>query len=483
MQNQKETAVIKKYMLKLFNTLTRSKEEFIPMNGKNVLMYSCGPTVYNFQHIGNLRTFFFEDILFRVLRYNGLNVRYVMNITDVGHLVSDQDEGEDKMEKSAKLLGKSVLEIADYYTEIFKRDIGLMNIYPPDVYCKATDYIQEQIDLVKCLETKGYTYLTSDGVYYDTSKFPDYGKLAKLDISGLKEGSRIEFSQEKKNITDFALWKLSPENEQRQMEWDSPWGKGFPGWHLECSAMSKAMLGNHFDIHCGGIDHIPIHHTNEIAQSEACNGEKFVNYWLHGEFLDMGNEKMSKSSGKFVTLQTLMDKGYTPMHYRYFLLMAHYKKKLKFSYEALDAAKSGYNNLSGKIFNLRKDISSEEVISSSEKMKDFKSEFLEKINDDLNMPEAMSVLWEMLKDGNLSSNEKLNLAYDFDKIFGLELESVQSGNNETEIPDDIRILSEKRNEAKKNRDFKSADEIRNEIKMKGYDLLDTKDGIQIRKLN
>lgn len=483
MQNQKETAVIKKYMLKLFNTLTRSKEEFIPMNGKNVLMYSCGPTVYNFQHIGNLRTFFFEDILFRVLRYNGLNVRYVMNITDVGHLVSDQDEGEDKMEKSAKLLGKSVLEIADYYTEIFKRDIGLMNIYPPDVYCKATDYIQEQIDLVKCLETKGYTYLTSDGVYYDTSKFPDYGKLAKLDISGLKEGSRIEFSQEKKNITDFALWKLSPENEQRQMEWDSPWGKGFPGWHLECSAMSKAMLGNHFDIHCGGIDHIPIHHTNEIAQSEACNGEKFVNYWLHGEFLDMGNEKMSKSSGKFVTLQTLMDKGYSPMHYRYFLLMAHYKKKLKFSYEALDAAKSGYNNLSGKIFNLRKDISSEEVISSSEKMKDFKSEFLEKINDDLNMPEAMSVLWEMLKDGNLSSNEKLNLAYDFDKIFGLELESVQSGNNETEIPDDIRILSEKRNEAKKNRDFKSADEIRNEIKMKGYDLLDTKDGIQIRKLN
>ena len=333
-------------MLKLFNTLTRSKEEFIPINGMNVLMYSCGPTVYNYQHIGNLRTFFFEDILFRVLKYNGYKVRYVMNITDVGHLVSDQDEGEDKMEKSAKQLGKSVREIADHYTEIFKRDIGLMNIYPPDVYSKATDYIQEQIDMVKCLEAKGYTYFTSDGVYFDTSKFPDYGKMAKLDISGLKEGSRIEFSEEKKNITDFALWKLSPENEQRQMEWDSPWGKGFPGWHLECSAMSKALLGNHFDIHCGGIDHIPIHHTNEIAQSEACSGEKFVNYWLHGEFLDMGNEKMSKSSGKFVTLQTLMDKGYTPMHYRYFLLMAHYKKKLKFSYEALDAAKSGYNRMS-----------------------------------------------------------------------------------------------------------------------------------------
>ncbi|MBK8383724.1 MAG: cysteine--tRNA ligase [Ignavibacteria bacterium] len=468
-------------MLKLFNTLTRSKEEFIPINGMNVLMYSCGPTVYNYQHIGNLRTFFFEDILFRVLKYNGYKVRYVMNITDVGHLVSDQDEGEDKMEKSAKQLGKSVREIADHYTEIFKRDIGLMNIYPPDVYSKATDYIQEQIDLVKCLETKGYTYFTSDGVYFDTSKFPDYGKMAKLDISGLKEGSRIEFSEEKKNITDFALWKLSPENEQRQMEWDSPWGKGFPGWHLECSAMSKALLGNHFDIHCGGIDHIPIHHTNEIAQSEACSGEKFVNYWLHGEFLDMGNEKMSKSSGKFVTLQTLMDKGYAPMHYRYFLLMAHYKKKLKFSYEALDAAKSGYNNLSGKILNLRKDISSDEAISSSEKKNDFKSRFLEKINDDLNMPEAMSVLWEMLKDGDLSSNEKINLAYDFDQIFGLGLESVQPEKNETLIPDEIRILLEKRNEAKKNRDFKSADEIRNEIKLKGYEILDTKDGIQIKK--
>lgn len=481
MQNQKETAVTKKLMLKLFNTLTRSKEEFIPINGMNVLMYSCGPTVYNYQHIGNLRTFFFEDILFRVLKYNGYKVRYVMNITDVGHLVSDQDEGEDKMEKSAKQLGKSVREIADHYTEIFKRDIGLMNIYPPDVYSKATDYIQEQIDLVKCLETKGYTYFTSDGVYFDTSKFPDYGKMAKLDISGLKEGSRIEFSEEKKNITDFALWKLSPENEQRQMEWDSPWGKGFPGWHLECSAMSKALLGNHFDIHCGGIDHIPIHHTNEIAQSEACNGEKFVNYWLHGEFLDMGNEKMSKSSGKFVTLQTLMDKGYAPMHYRYFLLMAHYKKKLKFSYEALDAAKSGYNNLSGKILNLRKDISSDEAISSSEKKNDFKSRFLEKINDDLNMPEAMSVLWEMLKDGDLSSNEKLNLAYDFDMIFGLGLESVQPEKIETDIPEEIRILTEKRNEAKKKRDFKSADEIRDEIKQKGYEILDTKEGIQIKK--
>lgn len=470
-------------MLKLFNTLTRSKEDFIPIDGKNVLMYSCGPTVYNFQHIGNLRTFFFEDILFRVLKYNDYNVRYVMNITDVGHLVSDQDVGEDKMEKSAKQLGKSVWEIADYYTEIFKRDISLMNIFPPDVYSKATDFIQEQIDLIKCLEAKGYTYQTSDGIYFDTSKFPDYGKLAKLDISGLKEGSRIEFSQEKRNITDFALWKFSPENEQRQMEWDSPWGRGFPGWHIECSAMSKALLGNHFDIHCGGIDHIPIHHTNEIAQSEACNGEKFVNYWLHGEFLDMGNEKMSKSSGKFITLQTLMDKGYSPMHYRYFLLMAHYKKKLKFTYEALDAAKSGYNNLSGKILNLRKNPPSEKTLLVSERMKNFENRFLDRINDDLNMPEAMSVLWDMLKDEDLNQDEKYFLALDFDRVFGFGLENLRSEINEEVIPEDIQILIEKRKEAKKNKDFKSADEIRNSIREKGYDILDTKDGTQIKKLN
>ena len=271
--------------LYLHNTLSRQKEKFIPIEPGKVKMYCCGPTVYNYQHIGNLRTFFFEDILKRVLLYNGYEVYHVMNITDVGHLVSDDDEGEDKMEKGAQREGKTVWEIADYYTGVFKKDIKLLNIIPPDVYSKATDYIQEQIDMIKCLEEKGFAYVTSDGVYYDTSKFPTYPDLAKLDIKGLQEGKRIEFSEEKRNITDFALWKFSPKDSERQMEWDAPWGKGFPGWHIECSAMSKKFLGPHFDIHCGGIDHIPIHHTNEIAQSEACNGEKYVNYWLHGEFL------------------------------------------------------------------------------------------------------------------------------------------------------------------------------------------------------
>lgn len=468
-------------MLKFFNTLTRSKDEFISIVPQHVKMYCCGPTVYNYQHIGNFRTFLFEDILYRVLMYNGYKVNYVMNITDVGHLVSDSDEGEDKMEKSAKLHGKDVYEIADYYTDIFKRDADLLNIIPPGTFSKATDYIQQQIDLIVCLEVKGYTYLTSDGVYFDTSKFPDYGKLAKLDIKGLQEGARIGFSAEKKNITDFALWKFSPKDENRQMEWESPWGTGFPGWHIECSAMSKALLGTHLDIHCGGIDHVPIHHTNEIAQSEACNGEKFVNYWLHGEFLDMGNEKMSKSSGKFVTLQTLMDKGYSPMDYRYFLLSAHYRKKQKFSFEALDGAKSGYKNLSGKILNLKKEASGETLRNDGFK-NDYKKNFLDKINDDLNMPEAMAVMWDMLKDDKLSASDKLETALDFDSVLGLKLGKEEQKKSGDDIPDEIFSLVEKRNEAKKSKDFKSADEIRNLIKEKGYEIKDTKDGVEIKKI-
>ncbi|MEO6693807.1 MAG: cysteine--tRNA ligase [Ignavibacteria bacterium] len=467
-------------MLKLFNTLSRKKEEFIPIEYDKVRMYSCGPTVYNYQHIGNLRTFFFEDILYRTLKYNGFNIKYVMNITDVGHLVSDSDEGEDKMEKSAKQLGKNVWELAEYYISIFKKDIASMNILPPNIYTKATDYINEQIDFIQCLQSKDFTYLTSDGVYYDTSKFADYGKLAKLDIEGLQEGARIEFSNEKKNITDFALWKFSSKDEQRQMEWESPWGKGFPGWHIECSAMSKALLGNHFDIHCGGIDHIPIHHTNEIAQSEACNGEKFVNYWLHGEFLNMGSEKMSKSSGKFITLQTLTEKGYLPMHYRYFLLMAHYKKKLKFSFEAMDSAKNGFKNLAGKILNLKR-LRGNSGIEKADVTDLYINNFNESVNDDLNMPEAMAVLWDMLKDDNLSSEQKLYTAYKFDKIFGLGLEKIEE-EDDSVIPEEINILVEERTRAKFEKNYKLADEIRDNIKLKGFEILDSKEGIKIRKI-
>ncbi|MCB0724215.1 MAG: cysteine--tRNA ligase [Ignavibacteriae bacterium] len=462
----------------LFNTLSRTKEKFVPIEPGKVKLYTCGPTVYDYQHIGNLRTFFFEDILKRVLLFNGFEVFHVMNITDVGHLVSDDDEGEDKMEKGAAREGKTVWEIADYYTGVFKNDINRLNIIPPKEYSKATDYIQEQVDMIECLEKKGFTYITSDGVYYDTSQFPTYANLAKLDIEGLQEGKRIEFSKEKKNITDFALWKFSPKDSTRQMEWESPWGKGFPGWHIECSAMSKKLLGSHLDIHCGGVDHIPIHHTNEIAQSEVCNGEKYVNYWLHGEFLLEDSGKMSKSKGEFLTLQTLVDKGYSPMHYRYYLLNTHYRKRLNFSFEGLDTAKNGYESLSGKILQLKKD-SGDGDISSPDKS--YVEKFTKVINDDLNVTEGLAVLWELIRDKDIPASVKLGTGYELDKVLGLELSELPSA-SAGNIPDDLKNLAEERLLAKKNKDFTLADKLRDEIKTMGYEVMDTKDGYEIKNI-
>jgi len=460
--------------LTLFNTLSRSKEVLEPIEPGIVKMYCCGPTVYNYAHIGNLRSYFFEDILKRVLLFNDYKVNHVMNITDVGHLVSDEDEGEDKMEKGSAREGKTVWEIAEYYTEAFKNDIAQLNILPPTIYCKATDYINEQIDLVKCLEAKGYTYTTSDGVYFDTLKLSDYGKLARLDIEGLEEGRRIEFSDEKKHKTDFALWKFSPKGQKRQMEWDSPWGIGFPGWHIECSAMSIKFLGKTFDIHCGGVDHIPIHHTNEIAQSEACYGVKFVNYWLHGEFLIEEKGKMSKSAGGFLRIQTLIDKGYSPLDYRFFLLMTHYRKKIKFSFENLDAARNGYNNLKSKIAEIKSDKNNKP--DNEELVDKYRGEFFDCINDDLNVTEALAVLWDVLKTEDLNPADKLFLTEEFDKIFGLDLDKVEALEINVTIPPDIVELAKKRKEAKLNKDFKLADEYRNQIKEKGYDILDIKGG-------
>ena len=462
----------------LFNTLSRTKEKFVPIEPGKVKLYTCGPTVYDYQHIGNLRTFFFEDILKRVLLFNGFEVFHVMNITDVGHLVSDDDEGEDKMEKGAAREGKTVWEIADYYTGVFKNDIYRLNIIPPKEYSKATDYIQEQIDMIKCLEKKGFTYVTSDGVYYDTSQFPTYANLAKLDIEGLQEGKRIEFSKDKKNITDFALWKFSPKDSTRQMEWESPWGKGFPGWHIECSAMSKKLLGPHLDIHCGGVDHIPIHHTNEIAQSEVCNGEKYVNYWLHGEFLLEDSGKMSKSKGDFLTLQTLVDKGYSSMHYRYYLLNTHYRKRLNFSFEGLDTAKNGYESLSGKILQLKKETGDADISSPD---KSYVEKFTKVINDDLNVTEGLAVLWELIRDKDIPASVKLGTAYGLDKVLGLELSELSSASAD-DIPDDAKNLAEERLLAKKNKDFALADKLRDEIKALGYEVMDTKDGYEIKKI-
>jgi len=501
--------------IKLYNTLGREKQEFKPIQPTKAGMYTCGPTVYNYQHIGNFRTFLFEDFLKRVLLYNGYDVTQIMNITDVGHLVSDSDEGDDKMEKGAAREGKTVWEIADYYTGFFYDDAKLLNILPADKYTKATDYIPEQIDMVKCLEEKGFTYITGDGVYFDTGKFPDYGKMAKLDIEGLEEGIRIEASKEKKNKTDFALWKFSPKDSKRQMEWDSPWGKGFPGWHLECSAMSKKFLGDTFDIHCGGIDHIPIHHTNEIAQSESCNGKKFVNYWLHGAFLEEqggnGNGKMSKSKGEFLRLKLLVDKGYSPMDYRYLCLGTHYRKRLIFSWELLDSAKSAHSRLRNKIKELKGLLNSSDSPAPPERSRaesdnvqaespgtkqrnstvsaespkgdsalKYKQRFLESVNDDLNMPEGLAVLWDTLREETLSPKDKLELLYDFDKVLGLNLS--QADEEKAEVPADVMELVNQRIVAKKAKDYKLADELRLKITGMGYDVVDKKDGTEVKKI-
>lgn len=466
----------------LYNTLTRRKEEFKPIEPGKAGMYCCGPTVYNYAHIGNLRAYFFEDILKRVLLFNGYEVKHIMNITDVGHLVSDDDEGEDKMEKGSEREGKTVWEIAEFYTEAFKKDISLLNILPPTIYCKATDFIKEQIAMVECLDKKGFTYSTNDGVYFDTSKFPEYGKMALLDAEGLEEGKRIAFSDEKKNKTDFALWKFSPKEQKRQMEWESPFGKGFPGWHIECSAMSIKFLGKHFDIHCGGVDHIPIHHTNEIAQAEACTGEKFVNYWLHGEFLIEEKGKMSKSAGEFLRLQTLTDRGYSPLDYRYFLLMTHYRKKIKFSFENLDAARNGFQNLKNRIKELKAAAGTETFSEPGSEAKEYFERFTESINDDLNVSEGLALTWEVLKEEKLSSAEKILLVNEFNKVLGLELDKIEADKT-GEIPYEITELANQRKEAKANKDFKLADEIRQKIKNMGYELLDKKGGeFEIKKL-
>jgi cysteinyl-tRNA synthetase len=401
-----------------------------------------------------------------------------MNITDVGHLVSDDDEGEDKMEKGSARTGKSVWEIAEFFTEVFKQDAAALNILPPNKYTKATDYIPEQIEMIKCLEEKGYTYITSDGVYFDTSKLSDYGKLAMLDVEGLEEGKRIQFSTEKRNKTDFALWKFSPKDEKRQMEWESPWGIGFPGWHIECSAMARKFLGDTFDIHCGGIDHIPIHHTNEIAQSEACTGNPFAHYWLHGAFLEEDSGKMSKSKGEFLRLKLLIEKGYSPLDYRYMCLGTHYRKRLLFSWDVLDSAKSSFNRLRENIKRMRQE-NLPGAAGEEEIIKLYKNDFTESVNDDLNMPQALAVMWDMARNTKLGDKAKLDLLYDFDKVLGLDLNKVEETANG--VPEEIMELVRKRNEAKAAKDFKLADEYRAKVKELGYEIIDKKDGVEVKK--
>ncbi len=459
-------------MVKLYNTRTKQIEDFRPINPQQVGLYSCGPTVYNYVHIGNLRTYVFVDTLKRVLKYNKFNVMHVMNITDVGHLTDDADQGEDKIEKGSKREGKTAWDIVQQYTDAFKDHIHQLNILDPNVWAAATDHIQEQIDSVQTLIDNGCTYETTDGIYFDTTKIDNYGSLAQLDKQELKAGARIDMG-EKKNPHDFALWKFTKPGESRQMEWDAFGKKGFPGWHIECSSMSTKYLGNHFDIHTGGIDLIPVHHTNEIAQSEAITGKKpWVNFWLHGEFLLSENEKdesgrMAKSSGNFITLDTITEKGISPLAYRYFLLQAHYRRQLSFSWEALEAANQGLKRLKQAVANITPNMQTNLKLER---------EFLDAINDDLNTAEALAVLWRGIKEKSLS----LESISKFDKILGLRLRHIEA-EEKIDIPDEVSQLLSQRETARKNKDWESSDSLRDDIADLGFLVSDTDDGQIVSK--
>jgi cysteinyl-tRNA synthetase len=459
-----------------FNTLTRKKEKFVPIQPGEVKLYACGPTVYHYAHIGNLRTYVFEDLLVRSLRRAGYRVTHVMNITDVGHLVSDGDDGEDKMEVGARRAGKSIWEIADYYTQVFFSDLDKLNVERPQIIPKATDHIAEMIELIQALEVKGFVYRTDDGLYFDTEKFPSYREFGRLDVENLEAGKRIAMG-EKKSPTDFALWKFSPAGQKRQMEWDSPWGRGFPGWHIECSAMAMKYLGTQFDLHCGGIDHIPVHHTNEIAQSEAATGERFVNYWMHGEFLVEDAGKMSKSKGETLTLSVVEREGFSPMDYRFLLLQAHYRSALKFSYDALRAAQSGYRGL---VARLREWPDADPAAAlASPKADEYKVSFEAAVFDDLNMPEALPVLFAALKDPSLDPAQKKKLAFDFDEVLGLRLREATSQGQE--LPTEVQKLVDARDEARRQKNWAESDRLRNDLQALGYKVEDTPKGTKVLK--
>jgi cysteinyl-tRNA synthetase len=467
-------SIVNKIMkLYLYNTLTRRKEEFIPADPEETGLYTCGPTVYHYAHIGNLRTYIFEDILKRVLRYNGFRVRHVMNITDVGHLTGDRDMGEDKLEKGAAREGRSAWEIAEYYTQAFKKDMKSLNLLEPDIWCRATDTIPEQIELIRILEEKGYTYRTADGIYFDTGKFPDYTKLSHQNLDALQEGARVEKNPEKRNATDFALWKFSPPDVQRQMEWDSPWGRGFPGWHIECSAMSMKFLGERLDIHCGGTDHINVHHTNEIAQSEAASGKPFFRFWMHGAFLNIeGGKKMAKSAGNFLTLEnTLITKGFDPLSYRFAAFQTHYRNPMEYTSESMQAAQNGLLHLKNRLRSIRESAD----MASGSICADFQQKFLAEINDDLNMPRAMALVQEMLK-SDLSPADKNATVLDFDRVLGLNLDK---GDAAESIPPQVQELARARQKARKEKNWAESDRLRDAIRELGYMVRDTKEGMKI----
>lgn len=470
--------------LQLYDSYRRRLCEFKPLRAGEVGIYACGPTVYDYAHIGNLRTYIFEDILRRTLEYRGNQVRHVINITDVGHLTSDADTGEDKMEAGARRRGISAWEIAERYTRAFQQDLQKLNILAPTIWCRATDHIAEQLADIVEIERRGFTYLTSDGVYFDTSKLENYGHLARLDRDGLEAGARVDIG-DKRHATDFALWKFSPTDRSRQMEWDSPWGRGFPGWHIECSAMAVKYLGTKFDIHCGGKDHIPVHHCNEIAQSQVCHGTTLANFWLHGYFLESDiksdtvhdatteatspSTKMSKSDGEFLRLKTLMGRGYEPLSYRYLCLTAHYRSDLKFTWASLDSAVIAFERLRSMAHSW-----GEPGQPDAASVADFSRE----IYRDLNTARALAVVWRMVK-SDLSPDVKKATMLHFDQVLGLGIGDWQPP--DLAIPDHVVALVQQRAEARKKRDWAEADRLRTAIAQQGFELDDSASDSAIRR--
>lgn len=446
--------------LQLYDSYQRNVRHFAPLQGNQVKMYACGPTVYDYAHIGNLRTYIFEDVLRRTLEFHGYKVKHVINITDVGHLTSDADSGEDKMEKGARRSGKSAWEIAELYTHAFQDDLQCLNILPPTIWCRATDHIAEQINDIAEIERKGFTYITSDGVYFDTSKQENYGHLARLDVAGLAAGARVDIG-EKKHVSDFALWKFSRDGPVRQMEWDSPWGRGFPGWHIECSAMAVKYLGTKFDIHCGGKDHIPVHHCNEIAQAEVCYGSTLANFWLHGYFLEMEQSKMAKSSGQSLRLNSLRELGYDPLNYRYLCLTANYRSDLKFTWESLNSAATALGRLRTYAYSWG---------APGEAAEDVVSEFVGEVDHNLNIPRALAVLWAMAKSDLPDATKKATLLR-CDQILGLGLGDWQPPRHE--IPQEVLAMVNARTKARENGNWHEADRLRDAIHELGFTVEDS----------
>ena len=465
-------------MIYLYNTLSRKKEIFEPSKDNTVRMYSCGPTVYNYAHIGNLRAYIFMDTLRRVLKYNGYKINGVMNITDVGHLTSDGDTGEDKMEKASKRENKSPYEIAEYYTDWFLKDAKKLNIELPEKLCKATDHIQDMIEFVQGLIDNGMAYEVDGNVYFDVQKLKSYGRLSGINLEDLKAGARIAVNEQKKSPYDFALWIKAPEN--HIMKWQSPWGVGYPGWHIECSTMSRKYLGDTFDIHTGGVDHIPVHHENELAQTEGYSGKLQARFWMHVEFLQVDGGKMSKSLGNCYRIEELEEKGYSALDYRYFCLNGHYRKKLNFTFDALNASKIARSRLNALLLSHKNG----KETCDNQKLAEYKKQFVDAINDDLNIPYALGVLWTMLKDMP-ASKDVFDLALEMDKIFGLSFDSlkeeVAEQKPQEDIPQEVKELAEKRAEAKKQKDFALADELRNQIDKLGYLIIDGRQNFEIRK--